>query len=131
MRGPRIVFAMLLACAGCAHFPDKKIPPVKYADTNDALRIVRERSATVRTLAATGTITLSRPNGESVRLDLAMVSRKPDDLRLRAWKLGRAVFDLTLTRDGAWLLTPTDPSIKIAPAAASRPPPSLRRAGAC
>jgi hypothetical protein len=47
-----------------------------------------------------------------MRFDAAIVAAPPDRLRLRAWKLGRAVFDMTLTPDGVWLLTPDDPSIR-------------------
>jgi hypothetical protein len=55
---------------------------------------------------------LLRPDGESVRFDAAVVATPPHRLRLRAWKLGRAVFDLTLTPDGVWLLAPEDPSLR-------------------
>jgi len=66
----------------------------------------------VTTVSSRGAITFVRPDGASVRMDLAMVSQPPDHLRLRAWKLGRAIFDLTLTPDGLWLLAPEDPSLR-------------------
>lgn len=102
---------VLLLC-GCASHPLEKLPTVPWRSTDDALRILRDRAAAIHTLTATGDITLSRPDGNSVRMDLAMVSRRPDHLRLRAWKLGRAVFDLTLTPAGLWMLTPEDPSMR-------------------
>jgi hypothetical protein len=45
-------------------------------------------------------------------MDLAMVAQPPDRLRLRAWKLGRAIFDLTLTREGVWMVWPEDQSLR-------------------
>jgi hypothetical protein len=43
-----------------------------------------------------------------VHLDAALVASFPDHLRLRAWKLGHAVFDLTWTPDGLWIAAPPD-----------------------
>ena len=113
----RALKLLLLAIAltpGCAHKPTgrESLPAVQYSDNADALRILRERGAAVKTVTSHGTITFTRPDGESVRMDLAMVSQPPDRLRLRAWKLGRAIFDLTLTPDGLWLLAPEDPSLR-------------------
>jgi outer membrane lipoprotein-sorting protein len=97
---------------GCVAHPKENLPPAPaWQTTDDALRILRDRAATVKTVSATGDITLARPKGDSVRMDLAMVSASPDRLRLRAWKFGRAVFDLTLTPQGLWLVTPEDPSL--------------------
>jgi hypothetical protein len=107
-----LVVALLAGCASSSR-PDAKVPWVSWDHTRvDGLRILRQRAAAVKTVSAVGDLTMTRPNGQSVRLDLAMVSRKPGDLRLRAWKLGRAVFDLTLTPDGLWLFTPDDKSLK-------------------
>jgi hypothetical protein len=113
----RRAFILLLAAAivgGCAHGKTgrESLASVEYSDDADALRILRERAAAVKTVSSRGTITFIRPDGESVRMDLAMASQPPDRLRLRAWKLGRAIFDLTLTPDGLWLVAPDDPSLR-------------------
>jgi len=102
-----------LLAAGCIARNDEKLPAVTWRNHDEARRILAERAEAVRTVTAEGLITLVRPDGESVRFDLAMVRDRERGVRLRAWKLGRAVFDLTMTRDGGvWLLTPDDPSLK-------------------
>ena len=70
--------------------------------------MLAERAAGVKTLSAQCRLTLTRPGGESVRLDGAVVMEPPGRLRLRAWKFNQAVFDLTLTPDGLWVMTPGD-----------------------
>jgi hypothetical protein len=109
-----LLLALAAAGAGCAHRRTgrESLPAVQYRDNADALRILRERAAAVKTVQSRGTITFIRPDGASVRMDLAMVSQPPDHLRLRAWKLGRAIFDLTLTTEGLWLLSPEDASLR-------------------
>jgi outer membrane lipoprotein-sorting protein len=62
----------------------------------------------VKTLSGEGLITLTRPDGESVRLEAALAMAPPDRARIRAWKLGRAIFDLTVLPDGVWAVAPDD-----------------------
>jgi outer membrane lipoprotein-sorting protein len=113
MKRPFLLFWGMLLLAGCAAPPPREnLPAVQWSTDAEALHILRDRADAVKTVTATGDITLSRRSGDSVRLDLAMVAQNPGHLRLRAWKLGRAVFDLTLTPEGLWLLTPDDPSLK-------------------
>jgi outer membrane lipoprotein-sorting protein len=108
---PLITPALItLLLGGCASHP--ALPPVHWDTPREAIGILQDRAHAVRTVSATGLLTLTRPNGESVRFDAALVSQPPHRLRLRAWKFGRAVFDLTLTPDGLWMLTPDDPSMK-------------------
>jgi hypothetical protein len=95
---------------GCA--PHHDLPAVHFRDDHDAMRILAERAGAVKTVSSQGTITLVRADGESVRLDMAMVRAGREKLRLRAWKLGRAVFDLTMNGGDVWLLTPDDASLK-------------------
>ncbi|MEO6436509.1 MAG: hypothetical protein ABIP55_12225 [Tepidisphaeraceae bacterium] len=106
-----IVASVLGVIAGCAK-PRPTLPTVEWKDTDDARRILAERTHAVRTVSATGLLTLTRPDGQSVRFDAAFVTAPPDRLRLRAWKIGRAMFDLTLTPDGLWLLSPEDRSLR-------------------
>jgi outer membrane lipoprotein-sorting protein len=103
----------MLALTGCAPKTAREnLPHVHFRDDREALHMLAERADAVKTLSAQGTITLTRPDGESVRLDLAMVRAGRDRLRMRAWKLGRAVFDLTMNGGDVWLLTADDASLK-------------------
>lgn len=108
----RLPLALIVATflAGCRSI--EKLPTVAWHDPHEAVSILAHRAEAVRTLTAQGDITLQRPDGESVRLDLAMVRSGRDRVRIRAWKLGSAVFDLTMNPDGVWLLTPQDASLR-------------------
>lgn len=102
----------LAAMTGCAR-PGPPLPAVQWNnDIQVARRILAERARSVRTVSATGLLTLTKPGGQSVRFDAALVTAPPDRLRLRAWKLGRAILDITLTPDGLWLLAPQDDSLR-------------------
>jgi hypothetical protein len=59
----------------------------------------------VKSVSGSGTLELTQPDGDSVVLDVAVVLAMPNHARLRAWKMGQAVFDLTITPDGVWLET--------------------------
>jgi outer membrane lipoprotein-sorting protein len=106
---PLVAAATLFAAAGCARKPPPTDLPT-YAGLGDAaaLKVLAERAAAVKALSAECRLTLTRPDGQSVRLDGAVVMQPPDRLRLRAWKFNQAVFDLTLTPDGLWVMTPGD-----------------------
>jgi outer membrane lipoprotein-sorting protein len=70
--------------------------------------VLAERARAVKTVSGRADLTLTRPDGQTVQLDGAVVMEPPEKLRLRAWKFGQAVFDLTLTPDGLWVLAPRD-----------------------
>jgi hypothetical protein len=110
-----LLLLLAIVVGGCAQRRTgrESLPTVQYGDNAEALRILRERAAAVKTMSGRGTITFTRwEDDASVRMDLAIVSQPPDRLRLRAWKLGRAVFDLTLRPEGLWLVAPDDASLK-------------------
>ena len=102
------LLAVVAFADGCApsHPP---LPIYPRMDAQATLRRLAQRSATVRTVSAACLLTLTRTNGESVRLDGAIAMRVPSDVRLQAFKFGQKVFDLTLTAAGLWLETPEDP----------------------
>jgi len=95
---------------GCA--PREHLPAYQWVNGPTALRDLAARAQAVHSASAQCQITLTRSNGQSVRLDGAVVMQPPDRVRLRAWKLGQAVFDLTINRDGVWMVLPDDPQAK-------------------
>lgn len=100
------ITAMFMALSGCAsHGP----PLPRYAPNlsdADAIKILSDRAHAVRIMSGEGLLTLVRPNGESVRMDMAIVMQPPGRVRVRAWKFGQAVFDLTMNEAGVYLITP-------------------------
>ena len=102
---------VVLSCvAGCAHKPPSPLPTYHGLDDQAALKVLADRATAVKTLSSQCRLTLTRPDGQSVQLDGAIAMAPPDRLRLRAWKFNQAVFDLTLTPDGLWVVAPDDPS---------------------
>src|SRR5205085_684147 len=84
-------------------------------------KVLADRATAVKTLSSQCRLTLTRPDGQSVQLDGAIAMAPPDRLRLRAWKFNQAVFDLTLTQGGLWVVAPDEPSRreKVLPASLS------------
>ena len=112
MRLATLLLAVAFVCGCATPTNHEKLPTVHFQSEREALGILAQRADLVTSNSSQGTITLTRPDGESVRLDLAMVRSGHDKLRIRAWKLGRAVFDLTMNGGDVWLFTPDDPSLK-------------------
>jgi outer membrane lipoprotein-sorting protein len=105
LRRRRAGTALLLlpVLAGCAH---EQVPAYPRMSEQETLTVLRDRSHAIRTISAQGLVTLTRGNGDSVRLDAVVVMQPPDRARLRAWKFAQAVFDMTLTPDGLWIIVP-------------------------
>lgn len=112
MKIPAALLLLVTFAAGCRSSSLANVPSVRYENTEQAMEIAAARADAVKTISAPGLMTLRRPDGESVRFDVALARDDAGRLRLRAWKLGRAVFDLTMNDDGVYLLTPDDPSLK-------------------
>lgn len=101
----------VLATAGCtSHGPP--LPTYPRLSDAETIHVLAERSHSIHTVTGEGLLTLTRPDGESVRLDAAIVSAPPGKVRLRAWKFGQAVFDLTVNETGVYLITPDESSRK-------------------
>ena len=98
-------FLSLIVLFGCAHEHLPAYPPMSE---QEALTILRDRSHAIRAISAQALLTLTRANGDAVRLDAVVVMQPPDRARLRAWKFSQAVFDMTLTPDGVWIIAPQD-----------------------
>jgi outer membrane lipoprotein-sorting protein len=95
--------------AGCAAPPAEHLPAYQWVDAPSALHDLCERSQRVHSLSAETSLTLTRSNGDTIHLDGAIAMRLPDSVRMRTWKFGQAVFDLTATPGGLWIEAPPDP----------------------
>jgi outer membrane lipoprotein-sorting protein len=107
---PLILALPLLAVVGCAFHPAPPLPTYPDISQADAIRVLSDRAHAIRTISAEGLLTLTHPDGQSIRLDAAIAISPPDKVRLRAWKFGQAVFDLTLNDTGVYLVSPPDSS---------------------
>ena len=105
-----VMLLTALLVAGCAS--QEHLPTVEWHSDREALDILAARAASVRTISSQGLLTMQRPDGQSVRLDLAMVRDNAGDVRLRAWKFGRAIFDFTMTQKSVWMVLPDDASLR-------------------
>ena len=76
-----------------------------WVDTETAMAHMSRRAERVHTIAGPCDLAFTDERGDTIRLDAAIAARPPDHLRLRAWKLGQAAFDLLLTPDGLWVQT--------------------------
>lgn len=105
MKALRLLIGVLMipCITGCGV---EKLPARPFMGVDETLRYLAEQSDRVKTVTAEGTITLTRANGDSVRFDGAMVMQPPGKARIRAWKFGQAVFDLTINDQGMWLVAP-------------------------
>ena len=85
---------------GCGH---ENLPTYPLMDATHSLAALAHRFGQVKSISGSGSLDLEQPDGQRIRLDLAAALSPPDQARLRAWKFGQAVFDLTIHADGVWL----------------------------
>jgi outer membrane lipoprotein-sorting protein len=101
----RLAFILsLIALVGCTQ--RENIPTYPPMSVADSLKLMQERSSAIKDVSGEGAITLTDAKGQSVRLDAAFVFAPPDRARVRAWKFGQAVLDLTVTSDATFLFLP-------------------------
>jgi len=97
-----LLLSMFSALAvGCA---SEKLPAYTFKDEPTALADLAARGVAVKTLSGQATVTLRKPAGDTVHFDAAMAAELPQRFRIRAWKFGQAIFDLTITPEGVWLV---------------------------
>jgi hypothetical protein len=75
-------------------------------DDADAIKTIWRRQDSLRRISAECTVLLVDGDGSRASLDGVLVAERPNRLRIRAWKLGQAVFDLILKDDQVWLYQP-------------------------
>lgn len=104
-----VLFPLLLF--GCAT-NRPPLPVYPNVTAPEVAKIIQARLASIHTVSAQGLMILTRPDGQSVRLDAAIVAQPPDKLHLRAWKFNRTIFDLTLVDGRLWMVNPEDPKLR-------------------
>lgn len=106
---PAVVVLLSVGCQ-MPTVREEHLPHLAWPGVSQALAAMQVRDAALRTQRAQGQLQLTH-EGESVQLDAALLLDTPAEgsprLRLRAWKLGRTVFDLTVTAEGTWFLDGT------------------------
>jgi outer membrane lipoprotein-sorting protein len=101
----RVAFILsLIAFVGCTR--RENIPNYPRMSVSDSLKVIEARSAIIKDISGEGAITLTDPKGQSVRLEAAFVFAPPGRARIRAWKFGQAVLDLTITPDSIYIFVP-------------------------
>jgi outer membrane lipoprotein-sorting protein len=98
----------------------ENLPTYPRLSASETQKHLSAQAHRLHTVSSEGTITLTKPDKQSIRLDGALVMEPPERARLRAWKFGQAVFDLTLSDGSLWLVAPSDSSRR----------DDIRRAGA-
>lgn len=100
-----ITLLLLMACcvAGCETAgPVIELPAYHWRDSSSALDDLAARSSLLQSASGTAMMSLRRADGASVQVDSAFAMKQPDSLRIRAWKMNRAVADWTLLPEGVW-----------------------------
>ncbi|MBC7783618.1 MAG: hypothetical protein H7144_07240 [Burkholderiales bacterium] len=108
-----VILIGLIAITGCVRDP---IPVYPRTSVDESFAIINRRNAEIQTVQGQAEIVLTDAAGRSVRLDGAFVMRPPNEMRVRAWKLGQAVFDLTLNPDGVYQFVGRDEARQSMPA---------------
>jgi hypothetical protein len=93
-----------VAAAGCS----VPLPTYEWQGVEPALRTMADRAASARDVSAQCQILLTDAEGQSVTLDGAMIASGDNHLRLRAWKLNRAILDITLNDRGLFIWSESD-----------------------
>jgi hypothetical protein len=106
---PLLAWVAIVPCVGCA----SSVPRYQWQGEQAAITALAQRAESIRSVRATATITLTSATNQHVTLDAAIVADNvpPDSLRLRirTWKFGQAIFDLTALQGGVWLAADSGP----------------------
>ena len=100
-----------LVLSGCvtrrAKLVEESVPRYPQMPAQESLARIQDRNTDLQDVTGKGTLTFTGRDGRSVRLEAVFVLAPPARAaRVRAWKFGRAVFDLTRTPEGVWLYLP-------------------------
>ncbi len=94
--------ALILSLGACS----SPLPQYPAMSPEDSLRTIADRLDSIRTFSAECEFVLTDASGETVHLDGAIAAEVPNRLRMRAWKLGHAAFDITIADGRVWVVMP-------------------------
>jgi outer membrane lipoprotein-sorting protein len=97
---------LMLLVLGCSSSPKDNVPTYPLMSVEDSRQVLARRARFTHNVSAEGRVTLISENGDDVRMDAAVVLELPERARIRAYKMGQAVFDLTMTREFVYLYAP-------------------------
>ena len=100
------LFLPLLAGCRLTPYTAPPLPAVEWDTLEDARQILIDRQDAIESVQAQLKlkITTPAPDAQTNTLDAALVIRGNDHFRMRAWKLNQAVFDLTATPEGTFIV---------------------------
>ena len=84
------------------------LPAYPSMTDEEAITTIAIRQASITSISAECDLDLTDAAGQRISFDGVLVAMPPSRLRLRAWKFGHAVFDLTLVDGKAWMIAPED-----------------------
>jgi len=94
---------LLVGSPGCAA---RQIPVWPMMSPQQSLETLNARARQITTVSGQGKLRLTRGRNESLILEAACALKPPDSARIRAWKFGHAVFDLTILPEAVYLAAP-------------------------
>jgi hypothetical protein len=103
-----LLVALIVISVGCESH--ERIPTYPLMPASQTFEQFQSRSANIHTVSGEGSLRMTRPDGESIGLDAAVAMQPVDRARVRAWKFGQAVFDLTVTPEALYVVAPKDSS---------------------
>ncbi|HWP40970.1 MAG TPA: hypothetical protein VNL70_08590 [Tepidisphaeraceae bacterium] len=95
-----LLMLLLVGSPGCGA---GRLPVWPMMSPQQSLETLNARARKITTVSGQGKLRLTRGRNESVILEAACALKPPDSARIRAWKFGRAVFDLTVLPDAVYL----------------------------
>ncbi len=90
----------LVTCSlgGCA----ASLPTYPAMPDADALGLIATRLDSVKSISGSADLSLTDAKGQTVSLEGVIVAQPPARARLRAWKFGSPVLDVTILPEGVW-----------------------------
>lgn len=107
-----LMLGTLLAVVGCG----PRLPVYPLTDDATSLATITRRDANIRSFSAPCVLILSEPGSFPVRLDGVLAARAPGFLRVRAFRAGATVMDLTVRPEGVWLWSERPEAVQAEPA---------------